>query len=64
MATAFDLRELDWAAAVKAAEGLSYADITQAAEAAAKEVVLEDSIVISSAALLSALEERRTHRRP
>ena len=60
----FDLRELNWAAAVKVAEGLSYADITQAAEAAAKEVVLEDSIVISSAVLLSALEERRTHRRP
>jgi AAA+ superfamily predicted ATPase len=59
----FDLHEVDWALVMSAAEELSYADITQAAEAAAREVVLDDSIVIPSRVLVSALEERRTHRR-
>lgn len=57
----FDLRELDWDRAVSTAQGLSYADLTQAAEAAAKEVVLDDSIVISTTVLVAALEERRSH---
>jgi SpoVK/Ycf46/Vps4 family AAA+-type ATPase len=59
----FDLHEVDWALVMSAAEGLSYADITQAAEAAAREVVLDDSMVIPSRVLVSALEERRTYRR-
>jgi SpoVK/Ycf46/Vps4 family AAA+-type ATPase len=60
---AFDVRHVDWANVVKAAKGLSYADLTQAAEAAAKEVVLKDSIEIPTAVLASALRERGAHRR-
>jgi SpoVK/Ycf46/Vps4 family AAA+-type ATPase len=60
----FDLSHLDWTLAVEAAQGLSYADITQAAEAAAKEVVLDDSIEIPTRILVAALQERRTYRRP
>jgi SpoVK/Ycf46/Vps4 family AAA+-type ATPase len=59
----FDLTGLNWATVVLSAEGLSYADITQAAEGAAKEVVLDDSIVIPTSVLVAALEERRTHQR-
>lgn len=60
---AFDLAGMDWPAAVEAAVGLSYADITQAAECAAKDVVLADSLAITTGVLVSALEERRAHRR-
>lgn len=60
----FDLSELDWSATVTAAAGLSYADITRAAEAAAREVVLDDSIAIPTRTLVMALDERRKHPRP
>ena len=60
---AFDLKSVDWTDTLNAAKGLSYADLTQAAEGAAKEVVLQDSIVITTAALVSALRERGLHLR-
>lgn len=59
----FDLEGLDWSQVVSSAQGLSYADITQAAEAAAKEVVLDDELAIPTGVLMAALEERRSHRR-
>lgn len=59
----FDVTRVDWSAVKTAAEGLSYADIARAAEGAAKDVVLDDSTVISTGVLTAALEERRTHRR-
>lgn len=59
----FDLEGLDWSRVVSSAQGLSYADITQAAEAAAKEVVLDDELAIPTKVLMTALEERRSHRR-
>lgn len=55
----FDVARVDWDRAVEAARGMSNADITRACESAAKEAVLEDSLAVSTAALVTALEERR-----
>lgn len=60
--TTFIVNDVDWSVVCEAADGLSYADITQGAEAAAKEMVLDDSTVITTDALAAALRERRTHR--
>ncbi len=45
--------------AVQAARELSYADISRACEAAAKEAVLDDSMEVTTEGLLAALDERR-----
>ncbi|TNF28004.1 MAG: ATP-binding protein [Deltaproteobacteria bacterium] len=55
----FDTAEVDWDLAVSAAGGLSNADITRACELAAKEAVLDDTLTVSTSALVGALEERR-----
>lgn len=51
---------LDWQAAVAAAQGLSYAEISKACEDAAKEAVLSDSHLIQTSDLLHALRDRRS----
>lgn len=55
----FDTVGVDWDRAVAAAAGLSNADITCACESAAKEAVLDDTLTVSTSALVGALEERR-----
>ncbi|MBZ0144629.1 MAG: ATP-binding protein [Rhodocyclaceae bacterium] len=55
----FDVSELDWEKAAEAATGLSYADVVHACEAAAKDAVLDDSLKVSTRALIEALEDRR-----
>lgn len=56
---AFDVVDVDWDAAADAAEGLSYADVVHASEAAAKDAVLNDTIRVTTKALLQALDDRR-----
>jgi SpoVK/Ycf46/Vps4 family AAA+-type ATPase len=56
---AFEIDGIDWSQSVRAASGLSYADITRACEAAAKDTVLNDSLEISTDELVGALAERR-----
>jgi SpoVK/Ycf46/Vps4 family AAA+-type ATPase len=53
-----------WGQVAKAAQGLSHADITIAAERAAKDAILHKRTTITTAALIDALGERRsrTHR--
>lgn len=55
----FEVERVDWDAAAAIAEGLSYADVVQACEAAAKDAVLADSLGVSTEALKEALEDRR-----
>ena len=55
----FEVKNVDWDAAADVASGLSYADVVQACEAAAKEAVLADTLRISTRALREALEDRR-----
>ena len=55
----FDVASVDWDAATDVASGLSYADVVQACEAAAKEAVLADTLRVTTRALLEALEDRR-----
>lgn len=55
----FPIEELDWARVLKAAEGLSSADISRACDDAAKSMVLADEHRVTTASILSALEERR-----
>lgn len=57
----FDTRHLDFKAAIKAALGLSYAEIAKACEQAAKNSVLRGDKEIREAELLAALKERRAH---
>jgi SpoVK/Ycf46/Vps4 family AAA+-type ATPase len=54
---------LHWKAAVKIANGLSYADIVRACEDAAKDAVLHDRSEVSMRALASALDRRQKSRR-
>ncbi|MBI4705708.1 MAG: AAA family ATPase [Deltaproteobacteria bacterium] len=61
---AFDVTDLNFAEAARCADGLSYGEITQACEAAAKDAVLADSTTVATAALVAALDERRSVRRP
>lgn len=53
---------VDWQTVVKAAEGLSYAEIVKACEDAAKEAVLGDTQAVTTETLLRALEDRRVVR--
>jgi SpoVK/Ycf46/Vps4 family AAA+-type ATPase len=55
-------KDMDWAAAVAAAQGLSYAEISKACEDAVKEGVLSDTHLIRTESLLQALNERRSAR--
>jgi SpoVK/Ycf46/Vps4 family AAA+-type ATPase len=59
----FDTRGLSWKKAARAAEGLSYAEITQACESAAKEAILDGSDRIDTARLTRSIEERRDTQR-
>ncbi|OGP64756.1 MAG: hypothetical protein A2169_15245 [Deltaproteobacteria bacterium RBG_13_47_9] len=51
--------EVDWERLVKAAEGLSYADITRACEDAMKDVIIHDRNEIKTTDVLKALSERQ-----
>jgi SpoVK/Ycf46/Vps4 family AAA+-type ATPase len=55
----FEVGDIDWGAAAAAADGLSYADIVNACEAAAKDAILSDSLRVTTGALLEALKDRR-----
>lgn len=55
----FEVKSVDWDAAAAATEGLSYADVVHACEAAAKDAVLLDSLSVSTEALKEALDDRR-----
>ena len=51
--------QLKWAIAAKAALGLSFADVTRAAEDAIKSAVVDDREAITQADLMAAIRERR-----
>lgn len=55
---------MNWKAAVKIANGLSYADIVRACEDAAKDAVLNDQFEVSTRAVADALSRRRKGNRP
>jgi SpoVK/Ycf46/Vps4 family AAA+-type ATPase len=55
-------RGVDWKGAAKAAQGLSYGEITRASEDAVKDAILKDVTTISTETLVHALIERRTKR--
>ncbi len=55
----FEVKGIDWDVAADSANGLSYADVVQACEAAAKEAVLAQTLRVTTGALTEALEERR-----
>ena len=55
----FGTEAVDWKAVVKAASGLSYAELTRACEDAAKATLLDGQSEITTAALVQGLEERR-----
>lgn len=54
-----DVRAVDWSDAVKAAAGLSHAEIAMACEQAAKDAILQHTTAVENNALKAALEERR-----
>ena len=54
------LGRISWTAVVQAAEGLSHAEITLAAERAAKDTILSKTQAVASSALVTALQERQT----
>lgn len=54
---------VDWLAVGPEASGLSHAEITLAAERAAKDAILGGQTAVSTGALVSALKERRSARR-
>ncbi len=53
------LGRISWPSLSKAAEGLSHAEITLAAERAAKDVILSKADTVTTAALVAALRERQ-----
>ncbi|RLB52689.1 MAG: AAA family ATPase [Deltaproteobacteria bacterium] len=57
-----DTSGIDWAEAAKASEGLSHADLTRACEQAAKDALLNDTTVLETGGLVTALGERRAMR--
>jgi len=57
--TGFTLHRIDWSAVLEATKGLSQAEISRAADEAAKIAVLNDSNQIGTPTLLSTLAERR-----
>jgi SpoVK/Ycf46/Vps4 family AAA+-type ATPase len=54
----FEMGDMDWDAAVQAADGLSYADMARACESAAKDAVLDDTLKVPTSSLVAALRER------
>ena len=59
-----DLAHLEWRRITPAARGLSHAEITLAAERAAKDSILAQNSTVSTDVLLAALRERRTGTSP
>ena len=57
--TTFKTKKMDWKIAADAAEGLSQAEISRAADDAAKRVVLEGRIEVTADDLSRAIEERK-----
>jgi SpoVK/Ycf46/Vps4 family AAA+-type ATPase len=57
--TGFDLRNLDWSQVLEAATGLTQAEVSRAADEAAKVAVLTDTEGVTTPMLLSTLAERR-----
>jgi SpoVK/Ycf46/Vps4 family AAA+-type ATPase len=57
-----DTAHVDWAAAAKAADGLSHGEVVRACERAAKDAILAHSTSIERDTLLEALAERQTTR--
>jgi SpoVK/Ycf46/Vps4 family AAA+-type ATPase len=57
-----DTSAIDWAAALKSAEGLSHGEIARACEQAAKNAILDHRTVLDTSGLVATLDERRaTH---
>lgn len=56
----FNTNQVSWTEVANAAEGLSFADIVNAAQDAAKESIIREEHVISTNALLKALGERKS----
>ena len=57
--TGFDLSDINWSSILEATVGLSQAEVSRAADEAAKIAVLEDRSEIRTPTLLSTLAERR-----
>lgn len=55
-----DTTEIEWSAAVRAAQGLSHAEITHACEQAAKNAILEHRTKLRGEEIAAALQERRS----
>jgi SpoVK/Ycf46/Vps4 family AAA+-type ATPase len=55
----FDVTDINFDDAAEAADGMSYADIVHACEAAAKDAVLSDTLRIATQELIAALGDRR-----
>jgi SpoVK/Ycf46/Vps4 family AAA+-type ATPase len=55
------LERIDWRRVVATADGLSHAEITLAAEQAAKDVILDQQSKVTTARLVDALKERQAH---
>jgi SpoVK/Ycf46/Vps4 family AAA+-type ATPase len=58
-----DTTNIDWAGAVKSADGLSHAEISMACEQAAKNAILDHTTSVRATDLEVALRERRSHHR-
>ena len=58
--SAFKTKSVDWQAAIAATEGLSQAELVQAADDAAKRVVLADRKTVTNEDLAAAIAERKT----
>ncbi len=59
----FDTPRLSWKKAARAAEGLSYAEIVQACESAAKDAILDGTNRVTTARLIRAIKERKETQR-
>lgn len=59
----FDTTEVNWSVVTQEARGLSYAEIKRVCEDAAKETVLRDTRLVSTAVLLEAIQERKSFSR-
>lgn len=51
---------IEWRTVTHAAEGLSHAEVTLAAERAAKDMILSNAKTVTTSALVAALQERQT----
>jgi SpoVK/Ycf46/Vps4 family AAA+-type ATPase len=56
----FDTSGLEWATAVDAGRGLSYADLARGCEDAAKDAILQGTTLVDTVRLVHALQERKT----